>query len=107
MRPRASGLLFAGFLPGTGYGNATRDYLTLLDSERINVRWAPLQFGSSAWGPDYFAAPPFAPLPPDIDNARLVATNVDPAVALFHTPREFWPRLRAEHPAPRTLIYTT
>ncbi len=107
MTPYAPGLLFAGFLPGTGYGNATRDYLTLLDDAKINVRWAPLQFGSTAWGPDYFAAPPLAPLPPGTSNAGLAATRVDPAVALFHTPREFWPKLRAEHPAPRTLIYTT
>lgn len=107
MTTRATGVLFAGFLPGTGYGNATRDYLTLLDDARIAVRWEPLQFGSTAWGPDYFAAPPRAPLPPGISNAGLVATNIDPAVALFHTPRQFWPKLRAEYPAPRTLIYTT
>lgn len=102
-----SGLLFAGLPPGTGYGNATRDYLALLDNEGIAVRWVPLQYGSPVWGPDYYAAPSPVPLPPHVNNARLQTTDMSPAVALFHTPREFWPKLRAAHPVPRTLIYTT
>ena len=102
-----SGVLVAGFLPGSGYGNATRDYLALLDGHGVDVRWVPLQGGSPTWGPDYWAAPPAGPLPPTVPNARLAGAELDPAVALFHTTREFWAKLQAGHPAPRTLAYTT
>jgi glycosyltransferase involved in cell wall biosynthesis len=102
-----SGVLFAGFLPGSGYGNAARDYLTLLDGHGIPVQWVPLQGNSQRWGKDYFAAPPMQPLPPTVPNAKLAQNTITPAVALLHTPRELWARLRSEYPAPRTLLYTT
>jgi glycosyltransferase involved in cell wall biosynthesis len=101
------GVVVAGLLPGSGYGNATRDYLTLLDGLGVAVQWVPLQNGSTMSGPDHWAAPRSRPLPPTVPNARLAVAKVDPVVALFHTPREFWVRLAAEHPAPRMLAYTT
>jgi glycosyltransferase involved in cell wall biosynthesis len=107
MTESSSGVLFAGFVPGSGYGNATRDYLALLDRLGVNVQWAPLEFGSPKWGPGYWAAPPCHPPPPTMPNATLAVAEVDAVVALFHTCREFWAKLRAEHPAPRMLVYTT
>ncbi len=101
------GVLFAGFLPGTGYGNATRDYLALLDGDGIDVRWIPLQFGSPLWGNGYFAAPPHQTLPASIANAALSAGTIDPAIAVMHTTREFWAKLRGDYPARRTLAMTT
>jgi glycosyltransferase involved in cell wall biosynthesis len=102
-----SGVLFAGFIPGSGYGNAARDYLTLLDGHGIPIQWVPLQGGSQRWGKDYLAAPPMGPLPPSVANAKLAQNTITPAVALLHSPREFWAKLRSEYPAPRTLLYTT
>jgi glycosyltransferase involved in cell wall biosynthesis len=101
------GVLFAGFLPGTGYGNATRDYLAVLRSHGVDVQWIPLQFGSPLWGREYYAAPPQKKLPTSIANAGLSAKRVDPAVAVMHTPRQFWAKLRSEYPARRTLALTT
>jgi glycosyltransferase involved in cell wall biosynthesis len=103
----SSGVLFAGFVPGSGYGNAARDYLALLDGHGIPVQWVPLQGGSRRWGKDYFAAPPMGALPPSVANARLAQNEITPAVALLHTPREFWAKLRSEYLSPRTLLYTT
>jgi glycosyltransferase involved in cell wall biosynthesis len=100
-------VLLAGFLPGTGYGNATRDYLTLLDNHHVAVQWVPLQIGGGSWGRGYFAAPPDGPLPPAIPNAKLATHKIDPAVSLLHTTREFWRKLSTEYPADRTLAYTT
>ena len=107
MNPPPPGVLFAGFLPGTGYGNATRDYLALLNAATVPVQWIPLQLGSSTWGPGYWAAPPGSSVPSAVPNAGLAANRVQPQVGLFHTPREFWPRLRAEYPAGRLLACTT
>ncbi len=107
MSPSPSGVVFAGLLPGTGYGNATRDYLALLHAMGVPVQWIPLQLGSLAWGPRYWAAPPCAPLPSAAANAALADKRVEPRVALFHTPREFWVKLCASHPAPRLLACTT
>jgi glycosyltransferase involved in cell wall biosynthesis len=101
------GVLFAGLLPGSGYGNATRDYLALLDEQGVSVQWVPLHGGSPTWGPGYWAAPPSHPLPPTLPNSGLAVASVDPVVSLFHTPKEFWYKLRANYPAPRMLVYTT
>ena len=102
----AKGLRYLSYPPGSGYGEAAEDYITLLRAAGVPVSWTPLAWGAGSEGLQELAPFEGTDFGPFRHN-DICNLPIDAATVLVHSPPLWYEPWSRRGEQPRRITYTT
>lgn len=103
----AKGVRYLSYPPGSGYGEAAEDYITVLRAAGLPVSWTPLAWGTGAWGPLYELAPFEGTSYGPYRHNDICNVPIDADTVLVHSPPLWYEPWSHGDEQARRVAYTT